>query len=130
MQNKKFLNYKGVRVNAFGMPQLGSYKNTRREDTTEEKRIYNISFPSPFRDGALKNLLVMYDIPDDRKKERDWFRRQLVKFGYVMIQRSVWVGPSPLPKNFLDYAKEIKISDKLVTFKLAKPYDPSTRSHS
>ena len=64
----------------------------------------------------------MYDIPHDMKKERDWFRRHLIKFGYIMIQKSVWVGPSPLSKNFLDYLKEIKIGDNLKTFKLAKGY--------
>lgn len=65
----------------------------------------------------------MYDIPSGQKKERDWFRRHLIKFGYVMIQKSVWVGPSTLPKDFLSYLKEIKIGDNFKTFKLAKPYD-------
>lgn len=64
----------------------------------------------------------MYDIPDLKKKERDWFRRHLIKFNYIMIQRSVWVGPSPLPKEFLNYLKEIKIGNNLKTFKLAKSY--------
>lgn len=40
-----------------------------------------------------------------------------------MIQRSVWVGPSPLPKEFLDYVKEIKLEDKFKTFKLSKGYN-------
>ncbi len=39
-----------------------------------------------------------------------------------MIQRSVWVGPSPLPKDFLDYLKEIKLGDNLKMFKLSKGY--------
>src|SRR3989344_2562284 len=55
-----------------------------------------------------------------KKKERDWFRRQLKNFDYTMIQRSVWVGPSPLPKEFLDYVKAIGLRDHLKTFKLAK----------
>ena len=75
-----------------------------------------------FEKNAPKNLVVMYDVPENMKKERDWFRRHLIKFGYVMIQRSVWVGPSPLPKEFLDYIKAIGLKDHLKTFKLAKPY--------
>ena len=39
-----------------------------------------------------------------------------------MIQKSVWVGPSPLPKYFLDYLKEIKIGNNFKTFKLVKSY--------
>jgi len=63
----------------------------------------------------------MYDIPDSKKIERDWFRRQLQIFGYVMVQRSVWVGPSPLPNKFRAYLKSIGLKDNLKTFKLAKP---------
>jgi DNA-binding transcriptional regulator PaaX len=70
-----------------------------------------------------KDLLLIYDIPEDHKRERDWFRLHLKKFHFVMIQRSVWVGPSPLPKEFLNYVKEIKLGDNLKTFKLAKGYD-------
>jgi hypothetical protein len=57
------------------------------------------------------------------KKERDWFRRQLITFGFIMIQKSVWVGPSPLPKEFLDYLRKIKIGDNFKTFKLEKGYE-------
>ena len=39
-----------------------------------------------------------------------------------MIQRSVWVGPSPLPKEFLDYVKTIGLQNYLKTFKLAEAY--------
>ncbi len=69
-----------------------------------------------------KNLLLLYDIPEDKKKERDWFRRTLIKYSFVMIQRSVWVGPSPLPKEFLDYVKSIGLKDSIKTFKLEKGY--------
>ena len=89
---------------------------------TRRRSLYHVSFLSPFKKDAPKNLIVMYDIPHNLKKERDWFRRQLIKFEYIMIQKSVWVGPSPLPKDFLDYLKEIKIGDNFKTFKLAKPY--------
>src|SRR3989338_6493764 len=111
--------YKGVRVNAFGIPVS---KEKVKHKESEPKRIYNTSFDSPFKHNAPRNLIVMYDIPHTMKKERDWFRRQLVNFGYIMIQRSVWVGPSPLPKEFIDYIKAIGLHDHLKTFKLAKAY--------
>ena len=87
-----------------------------------KKISYNVSFECCFDQKSPKNLIVMYDIPHLQKKERDWFRRQLIKFGYVMIQKSVWVGPSPLPDEFMKYLKEIKIGNHLKTFKLAKSY--------
>ena len=118
------LRYKGMRVNAFGLPVFrGSRKENKKfHKKTRRRSLYHVSFLSPFKKDAPKNLIVMYDIPHNLKKERDWFRRQLIKFEYIMIQKSVWVGPSPLPKDFLDYLKEIKIGDNFKTFKLAKPY--------
>lgn len=72
--------------------------------------------------SAPKNLLVMFDIPEPKKAEREWFRFHLKKFGFVMIQRSVWVGPSPLPKDFMNYVEKIKLRNCIKTFKLAKSY--------
>jgi DNA-binding transcriptional regulator PaaX len=109
-----------MQVNALGLPIFSKPKIIKTKDRV--RKIYNISFRSSFKKDSPKNLIVMYDIPSDMKKERDWFRRHLRKFQYVMIQKSVWVGPSPLPKEFLDYVKEIKIGDGLKTFKLAKSY--------
>ena len=79
-------------------------------------KIFNYKLNSP------RDLVVMYDFPKDKIKERNWFRRHLQKFGYIMIQKSVWVGPSPLPKDFLNYVKSIGLLNQLVTLKLAKPY--------
>jgi CRISPR/Cas system-associated endoribonuclease Cas2 len=146
--NTKIGRYKGMDVNILGLPILKD-KNPRSIKNafyslcrdglvkTEDKNIiltkkgrsylknkvlpeniFNFSFP----DNSPKNLLVMYDIQEDKKSEREWFRRHLRKFGYVMVQRSVWVGPSPLPKDFLDYVKKIRLKENLKTFKLAKDY--------
>jgi len=115
--------YKGMRVNSSGLPLIGNRKSQPKNFKRKKRNAYLATFTSSFKKDSPKNLIVMYDIPHNLKKERDWFRRHLAKFGYIMIQKSVWVGPSPLPKNFLDYLKEIKIGDSFKTFKLAKPYD-------
>lgn len=122
---KKKFYYKGMQVNVFGLPVFSSSKKEHSKKTRKKRSLYHIPFISFFKKEAPKNLIVMYDISHDMKKERDWFRRQLVKFGYIMIQKSVWVGPSPLPKDFLEYLKEIKIRNNLKTFKLARPYNSS-----
>lgn len=123
IRSKKFYYYKGIKVNSFGLPILIDKKTNNTKEHKRKRNFYNNTFYSPFKNNSPKNLIVMYDIPSDKKKERDWFRRHLVKFGYIMIQKSVWVGPSPLPKDFLSYLKEINIKDNLKTFKLEKSYD-------
>lgn len=88
----------------------------------ENRKTRFATFESPFKKSSPKNLLVIFDIPEIRKAEREWFRFHLRSFGYEMVQKSVWVGPSPLPKEFLDYVKFIKLKDCIKTFKLAKSY--------
>ncbi|MCX6717137.1 MAG: CRISPR-associated endonuclease Cas2 [Candidatus Taylorbacteria bacterium] len=119
---RKYLKYKGVPVNALGLPIFNP--NKKEIHKSEPKRFYSFHkcFDFNFGSSSPKDLLVIYDIPFEKRKERDWFRRHLQKFDYVMVQKSVWVGPSPLPKDFLNYVKSIGLSKQLKTFKLATPY--------
>lgn len=141
--------YKGISVNMFGLPSLSkdfskaSFSNQfarfkRQGFIKKEGEFLRITkkgaeyikrkqdslsvFSFSFSKNSPKNLLVMYDIPEDKKAEREWFRFHLKKFRYEMIQRSVWVGPSPLPEDFLNYLKEIKLKSCVKIFKLAKAY--------
>jgi hypothetical protein len=116
------LRYKGVSVDLFGLPDFGDFEYKKNIFKKIQKRKYLHSFTADFKNNAPKNLLLIYDVPEGRKKERDWFRRQLKNFDFIMIQKSVWVGPSPLPKNFLDYLKRIGLRKNFKTFKLARPY--------
>jgi len=118
MIGRKKFNYKGVSVNILGLPHLDESKKQNRIS----KRYYLCSFFPDLKENAPKNLLLIYDIPEGRKKERDWFRRQLKNFDFIMIQRSVWVGPSPLPADFLAYLERIGLKKEFKTFKLAKSY--------
>ena len=37
--------------------------------------------------------MVLFDIPEDRRRHRDLFRKQLKYLGYEKLQRSIWVCP-------------------------------------
>jgi hypothetical protein len=125
----KYLKYKGITVNAFGIPVPDPWKTHQARQGVKGRKYYQFRcFTYNFKNTAPKDLVVMYDIPENKKKEREWFRRQLQKFDYIMIQRSVWVGPSPLPKEFLDYVKKIGLSGQMRTLKLAKPYSKGDRN--
>src|ERR1035437_7666189 len=108
---KKIRYYKGIPVSSFVIP-IFDVKKYKEDDKIRVKKNrtredYHTSFSSGLSDNSSKNLIVMYDIPSDMKKERDWFRRHLKRFNYIMVQKSVWVGPSPLPKDFLEYVTSI-----------------------
>jgi CRISPR/Cas system-associated endoribonuclease Cas2 len=113
---------KGTKVNSFGIPLYLLKDKSRIKGEGRKRKFYNVSFDSPFKKDSPKNLLVMYDIPSDKSNERNWFRRHLKKFDYIMIQKSVWVGPSPLPNEFIRYVETIGLKKQLKTFKLSKVY--------
>ena len=43
------------------------------------------------KDG--KWQMIMYDIPKNRNRERQFFRRELKALGYKMVQKSIWASP-------------------------------------
>ena len=146
--SKTSLTYKGVRVNILGIPKFkeksprsihsmmfyiknegliekgdkGWYLTPAGKKYMKKKEDSLQRFEHEFSKETPKNLIVMFDIPETKKAEREWFRWHLKKFDYEMIQKSVWVGPSPLPKEFMDYVSKIGLKGAIKTFKLAKDY--------
>jgi len=138
--------YKGMSVSAFGLPGFNKYevrsiyqslsrlqkkkyiiKEGKNWKLTEEGEMYARSiavqgFKHSLTNTQSKNLILMFDIPESRKNERDSLRKYLRNFHYVMIQKSVWVGPSPLPKEFMSYLEKTKLKNSIKTFRLAKGY--------
>jgi len=124
---RKVLRYKGLSVNAFGLPV--SLPEMKRTSNSKRNYLRHQCFVSTFRNNAPRDLVVMYDIPHKKKSAREWLLRQLKKFDYIMIQRGGWVGPSPLPKDFLSYVRIIGLSSQLRILKLAKPFLKSDKNY-
>ncbi len=138
------LNHKGMTVNIFGIPRFKKYSSKSLRGTIDrlkrndiinkelkgivlskygkkyvQKKIDSLKqFDKPKNISNNRNLLIMFDIPTEKKPEREWLRWHLKKFNYIMIQKSVWVGPSPLPKEFKEYIKKIKLDKCIKTFRL------------
>ena len=54
-------------------------------------------------------MIIMYDIPESFRRERDWLRGELRILDFKQKQKSVWIGPAPLPKEFVAKLAEFKI---------------------
>ncbi len=61
---------------------------------------YNHNIVPAKTDGIPR--LVMYDIPEKYRRKRDWLRSELATCAYRQLQRSVWLGYSPLPQAFIE----------------------------
>ena len=120
---KKNFKYKGLTVNGFGLLVSSSnMKKSSKSKKSQRKYSEYKHFDYNFPITALKDTIVMFDLPSAKRSERDWFRYQLKGFNYSLIQKGVWVGPSPLPKEFVSYAESIGFLNKLKILKLARPY--------
>jgi len=45
-------------------------------------------------------IMVLFDIPEKKRKTRNWLRLHLKLWDFEMLQQSVWLGKGPLPKEF------------------------------
>ena len=109
------IKYKGMEVNIFGIPSFKKYPQRSIRTTIDRLKKKNIiekelsgivlskygkeyvkkkidslkEFEKPQNISKDRNLLLMFDVPTERKADREWLRWHLKKFNYVMIQKSV-----------------------------------------
>ena len=54
-------------------------------------------------------MIVAFDIPEREKRKRGWLRRELANLGFEMLQKSIWLGPSPVPKDFIQSLRDAEL---------------------
>ena len=64
-----------------------------------------------------KNLIIAFDIPERDSQKRFWLRFELRNLGFEMIQKSVWFGPGPLSKEFINKLHQRRLLPYLKFFK-------------
>lgn len=82
-------------------------------------------FDNPYRrvkEKPLKDnkILVIFDVPETKRKVRTWIRDQIKEWDFKMVQKSVWIGYGPLPKEFIDRLKYLKVNDGVKVYNLRK----------
>ncbi len=55
------------------------------------------------------STVIIFDIPEDKHKARDNFRRYLIKNGYTQIQKSVFISPFKVFLQLRDFIYELGI---------------------
>jgi len=85
-----------------------------------KNKILFLYLPSLFDKKDEANKLLIFDIPETHRHGRNWLRNQLKIYGYIMVQRSVWQGPGPLPKEFFKRLQDLKIDKNIKMFTLSK----------
>lgn len=127
----KRLNKNSLHVTLSRMKKNGLLRNKERKwSITSEGREFLDSKKAEIRRFFLpetvidnrekaKRLIIIFDIPEKRKKYREWLRMELVGFGFNLIQKSVWLGPT-LPKEFVEYLDEVGILKHIKFFRASE----------
>ncbi|HEY4493917.1 MAG TPA: hypothetical protein VJB95_00585 [Candidatus Paceibacterota bacterium] len=68
-----------------------------------------------------EKILISFDIPETKKKIRDWLRNQIKYWDFEMIHKSLWLGYGPLPKEFNERLALLGINKNVRVFRLKKP---------
>lgn len=71
-----------------------------------------------YEDGIMR--IVSFDIPEKYRKKRRWIREELFGLGYHPLQKSVWVGFSPLPENFFEDLDLLSLKEHIHIFSVGK----------
>lgn len=66
------------------------------------------------KDGVMR--IVCFDIPEYQRKKRRWLREALLGLEYSQLQKSVWIGYSPLPEDFLEDLDLLSLRDQVHLF--------------
>jgi len=55
--------------------------------------------------------IVIFDIPQDKHKDRNCFRQKLKSMGFYMLQKSIFVFPYPCEEEIAEICRRLKIND-------------------
>jgi DNA-binding transcriptional regulator PaaX len=104
-----------IEKSTFGWSVTNNGKTYLKEKNRQRLLSYLIS---PFKKNQTPSIIISFDIPEKNRKVRNWLRNQIKIFGYKMLQQSLWIGPGPLPKEFLRRLEDLKIRKNVKTFKI------------
>lgn len=55
------------------------------------------------------STIIIFDIPEEKRKARKFLRRFLKQNGFINLQKSVLIGPWEIHPEFKDLLKELKV---------------------
>lgn len=69
--------------------------------------------------------MVIVDLPENRKSERDSIRYILKKAGFLCMKNSVWVSPFPFEHLFMNIKNDLGLHDEIMII-VTQHIDPVT----
>lgn len=101
----------GLRLTGKGMRMLEKLRKRRER-----------AVPSTAYEAKKSNTLTVFvfDIPEGDRYKRSWLRSALKNLNFTMLQKSVWIGKTKLPKSFLDDLEALDLFSYIHIFSVSK----------
>lgn len=58
--------------------------------------------------------IIVLDLPEDRKNERESLRYLLKKANFICLKNSIWISPYPYEHLFMNIKKDLNLSTELM----------------
>jgi len=58
--------------------------------------------------------IILLDLPEDRKSERESLRYLLKKAGFVCLKNSAWISPYPFEHLFINIKKDLRLTTEMM----------------
>lgn len=114
---KRFEMEKSVyRQNIYRLKKNGFITQKNDNIYLSTKGIYRYTNPYKHLKGKIEKknkIIFIFDIPENKRKIREWLRNQIKFWDLEMIQKSVWVGYGPFPSEFMNRLKLLEV-DKCI----------------
>ena len=65
-------------------------------------------------------IIIIFDIPEKKRSQRDWVRKTLTTMGFSMMQKSVWIGRAVLPRIFIETLAQKEIMSCVEILEITK----------
>lgn len=73
-----------------------------------------------FKEWDGKWRIIIFDIPEEKRIIRNLFRRNLKKWGFKHLQKSVWISKKDVFKKLTDYIKDLGIEKWVIVIEADK----------
>jgi DNA-binding transcriptional regulator PaaX len=97
---------------AAGQGEFARLTQKGRQKVTSLKLDSRESLANPNWDGKWR--IILLDLPEDRKAERESLRYLLKKAGFIRLKNSAWVSPFPFEFLFQNLKKDFGLSTELM----------------
>lgn len=91
----------------------GRQKLQQLRDESLPQKQYNAS---PYN----RSTIIVFDIPESERRKRAWLRDVLGNLGFKMLQKSVWVGKTKVPQDFIDDLVKLRLIQYVEIFEISK----------